>query len=276
MTRFLALLFVLCGAAVPLAASAGELDLSGSLSGFTSPNQVYGPWRDVQAGYRAQIGRDKPGIFLVDRADADRLDPTHSLGVSIDDYHDFSSRFFAYGTVGVSSGRVLATREAYLEGDVKLGRAMTTVFGLGAGTVANPDGVVQNYINLGPSVYYNGGSVTFRWLPSFTTGRGGTSTGILTWEAGIEGKSTSIVTLLAGSQPPNGIASATESTTFGQRALLAGYTYKHWTSPKGGFFGTVEVEKLNDRTSGDLLYVRRGINVGIFRILGRDVPSPVR
>jgi YaiO family outer membrane protein len=256
----------------PLAAGAGELDLTGDLSTFASPADVNGPWHTLTGTYRWVAGADTPSVTLVTRSDADRLAPTHSDGTVVDDYHTWSPRFFTYAAVGLAAGGVLPTRNFYLEGDVKTGRDLTTVLGGGLGVVVNPDGLIQRYINVGPTFYAPGFNVTLRYLQTFTTGRTGTGTGILTIQRGESGKTVSTLTLLAGDQPPNGIAEPDESAAFGQRTVLAGFEVKHWLSPKGGFLAGVQIERLNDRMSGNLLYVRRGLTLGIFRNIGPALP----
>lgn len=261
-------LAVAVGCCAPLPARAGEFDLTGSLSVFTSPNGV-GPWRSLTLSDRETMGADTPGLALIDRSDDDGAGPGHSLGMVLDDYHTLSSRFFVYAAVGTASGAVLPTRNAFVEGDVKFGPALSTVFGAGAGVVVNPDGTIQRYFNLGPSWYGNNMNVTLRWLPSFTSGRSGASSGLLAFEAGVAGKTVSTLTLLAGNEPPYGLISTTTAFASGQSVLFAGVDVKHWTDPRGGYHGGVEIERLNDRTSGSLLYVRRTLNVGIFREVGR-------
>ncbi len=254
---------------VPLAAQSGELDLTGSLSSFSSPGNVYGPWRSVTFSDREQIGRDKPGLTLIDRADADVGGPTHSLGVVLDDYHDWSPKFFTYAAVGVSSGNLLPTRSAYVEGDAKFGSLLATVFGVGLGVTVNPDGTIQRYVNVGPSWYHKNMNVTFRWLPSFTNGRMGASSGLLTLANGAEGTTVATLTLLGGNEPPNGAVVTEIASGVGQRVLFGGITVKHWTNPKAGYTVGLEYERLTDSTTGNMLYLRRGLNLGIFRIIGR-------
>jgi YaiO family outer membrane protein len=261
---------VLC--CTPAAARAGEFDLTGSLSVFSSPSGV-GPWRSLTLSDRETLGADTPGLALVDRSDDDSGAQAHALGLVLDDYHTLSKRFFVYAAVGTASGAVLPTRNAFIEGDAKFGPNLNTVFGAGAGVVVNPDGTVQRYLNFGPSWYGNNINVTLRWLPSFTSGRSGASSSLLAVEAGVTGKTVSTLTLLAGNEPPYGIVSSTTAFARGQRVVFAGIDVKHWTGVKGGFHGGVEIERLNDRTSGELLYVRRTLNVGIFRQIGSG-PTP--
>jgi len=247
---------------VPYPARAGELDLGSSLSGFSSPQNVYGPWRSLTTAYRWNWGPDTPSVTFTTRADVDRLAPTHSNGLNLDDYHDWSRRFFTYCSLSVAGGTVLPTRSIYVEGDGKLGRERKLVIGGGFGSVVNPNQVVQRYVNVGPAFYGTG----------FKTGRTGTGTGIAVIQAGHSGKTISTLTLLAGDQPPNGIVAPAQSAAFGQRALFAGFGVKHWTSAVGGFVARFEFERLNDRATGDSLYARRGLHIGIFREIGPSLP----
>jgi YaiO family outer membrane protein len=264
------LLFAL--AALPLAAQAGELDLTGDLSGFSSPGNGTGPWDTLTGTYRWVAGPDTPSVTLATRADHDALAPTHSFGTVLDDYHTWSPRFFTYAALGLSAGTVEPNRSIYVEGDQKLGRSMTTVFGAGLGIVVNPDGVVQRYLNFGPTFYSASYNVTLRYLQTFTTSRVGAGTGILTFETGHTGKTISTLTLLAGSQPPNGLAEPTQVAALGQRTVSASLGVKHWIGPNGGILAGVQLARLNDMMSGNLLYVQRGITFGIFRNIGPALP----
>jgi YaiO family outer membrane protein len=264
-------LFAMVIGIAPIAARAGEWEINDSVSGFTSPGNLYGPWNAITLSDREKIGNDKPGISIVQETNSDSGGPTHGLEVVLDDYHDWSPKFFTYGAVGVSSGNLLPTRSAYLEGDAKLGQLGATVIGFGAGTVVNPNGVVQNYLNMGPTWYHNNLNVTLRWLPAFTSGRMGTSTGLLTVANGAVGVTITTLTLLAGNQPPNGIVIATTlPNQIGQRALLAGVDVKHWLSKKGGYDVGIQMERLTNSASGNMIYIRRALSLGVFREIGSD------
>jgi YaiO family outer membrane protein len=267
------LIAVLAIVVLPCAVRAGELDLTGDLSGFSSPGDVYGPWQSLSAGYRWVAGPDDtPSVTLVTRSDRDRLDPTNSNGLTVDDYHTWSPRFFTYAAVGLASGDVLPTRNFYVEGDQKFGATLATVFGAGVGVIVNPNGVDQRYINVGPSFYARGYNVTLRYLQTFTTGRTGTGTGILVFQTGATGRTIGTLTLLAGDQPPNGVVSSSQSIAFGQRALFGGVGIKHWIGPNGGILGGLSIERLDDRMSGNLIYVQRTVTIGVFRNIGPALP----
>lgn len=268
MTFIVRIVVALAVLALPCAASAGELDLTGDLSGFTSPGDLYGPWQSLTGLYRWNAGADTPSVSIVTRSDDDRLGPTHSDGVVLDDYHDWSPRFFTYAALGLAAGDVLPTRDFYLEGDRKFGRTAATVFGAGVGVVVNPNGVDQRYVNVGPSFYARGYNLTLRYLQTFTTGRTGTGTGIAVLQTGQTGKTIGTLTLLAGDQPPNGVVTQVQTVAFGQRALFAGIDVKHWTGPKGGVIGGFSINRLADRASGGLIYVQRDLTIGVFRAIG--------
>jgi YaiO family outer membrane protein len=256
----------------PHAARAGELDVTGDLSTFASPGDVNGPWHSLTGTYRWVTGADTPSVTLVTRSDADRLAPTHSDGTVVDDYHTWSPRFFTYAAFGAAAGNVLPTRNFYFEGDQKLGRSLTTVIGGGVGVVVNPDGVIQRYINVGPTVYTPSFNVTLRYLQTFTTGRTAAGTGIMTFQTGNTGKTIATLTLVAGSQPPNGLAAFDQTAAIGQRVVSAGIGIKHWIGPSGGILAGFDLERLNDRMSGSVLYARRGITLGFFHNIGPALP----
>jgi hypothetical protein len=159
-----------------------------------------------------------------------------------------------------------------VEGDEKLGRSMTTVFGAGIGIVVNPNGPVQRYINVGPTFYAPNFNVTLRYIQTFTTGRAGAGTAEATIASGQRGKTITTLMMLAGDQPPNGIAQPTQFSEFGQRTVEAELGVKHWIGAKGGILAGIGIERLNDRMTGNLLYVRRGITLGVFRNIGPALP----
>jgi YaiO family outer membrane protein len=269
----LALLLLCLLALVPAAARAGELDLTGDLSGFSSPDDVNGPWRTYTGTYRWQASlKDTPSVSLVTRYDGDRLAPTWSNGTVVDDYHDFDTKTFGYAAIGLAAGTVLPTRTFYIEGDRKFGPSLNTVFGAGVGVVVNPNGLVQRYINFGPTYYGYKFNVGVRYIQTFTTGRTGAGTGIFTFQAGETGKTIGTFEVVAGDQPPNGFASASAVAEIGQRVIQASLSVKKWIGKNGGILAGVDVERLNDRLSGDGLYARRGISLGVFRNIGPALP----
>ena len=273
MKSFVLTLLAVALALLPVTARAGELDLTGDWSGFSSPDDVYGPWRSLTGLFRWQASlKDTPSVSLVTRVDDDRLAPTNSNGIVLDDYHDFSSRFFGYAAVGLAAGTVLPTRSFYVEGDGKFGRSLQLVWGTGAGVVVNPNGVIQRYINFGPTYYGTGFNVGFRYLQTLTIGRTGTGTGILTVQAGQTGRTITTLTLLAGSQPPNGVATPAESVEFGQRTVYAGLGVKHWIGPKGGILAGVAFSRLSDQLTGNGLYAQREFSIGLFHNIGPALP----
>jgi YaiO family outer membrane protein len=271
MRRLCALFALVACALAPATARAGELDLSGNWSTLT-PSNIYGPWNDYNASFRWNQGpADKPGVAVESRVDSDSLSPTSSFSVAVDDYHDWNRRVFSYAAIQTASGNLLPTRSAYVETDGKFGPALQTVVGVGAGVVVNPNGVVQHYLNIGPTYYGHNFNVTLRWLPTFTSGDAGTSTGIFTGQYGEQGKTVGTLTVLVGTQPPGSVLALATPSVVGQRAFLSGIGVKHWTSAKGGFTAGIEFEQLNDRFSGDTIYDRRGFTFGLFRYIG---PAP--
>ena len=51
--------------------------------------------------------------------------------------------------------------------------------------------------------------------------------------------------------------------------VFASYGYQNWTSPLGGYKLGVQFERLTDLDNDSLLYLQRGVTVGIFREVGR-------
>jgi len=258
-------------AAVPAAALAdpSEVSLSGTLTGFTSAGNDYGPWRWFELDDRSHIGADAPGFELIDRADADRPLATHGNLLSVDDYHTFSKRFYAYASLGAGSGNVLPAHSAYLEGDYKLGPSLRWVIGAGAGVIANPNGTVQRYVDYGPTYYGNDYNVSVRLLPTSTSGYPTTITTLATIQAGSQGRARSTLTVLDGNQAPSTLIDVFAPPAAGAHAFVANYLYQKWLTARGGIKVGVQFERLTGLTDSSVIYLERGITLGAFSEVGR-------
>ena len=232
--KYLVLLFSFALALAPQAVRAGELDLTGDLSGFTSPGNVYGPWQTLTGTYRWVAGPDTPGVTLVTRAIAINS-PRRTATVWCSTITTPGRRAFSPMPRGASRPETCCRTAASTSKAMRKSGSTTTVLGGGIGVVVNPDGPVQRYINVGPTFYANNFNITLRYLQTFTTGRTAAGTALMTVQSGQTGKTVSTLTLLAGDQPPNGIAEASQIAVFGQRTVLAGFSVKHWTDPRAAF-----------------------------------------
>jgi YaiO family outer membrane protein len=268
--RRLCLCFAFLLAATGIAAAdPSEVSLTGVLAGFTSGGNDYGPWRWFELDDRSHFGDDSPGFELVDRGDDDRPLATHGNLLTVDDFHRFSKRFFVYAALGAGSGNVLPTHTAYLEGDYKLGGGLRWVVATGVGVISNPNGTVQRYVNYGPTYYGNNYNVTVRLLPTSQAGYPTTITTLATVQAGSQGHAKSTLTVLDGNQAPSTLIDVFAPPAAGAHAVYASYLYQQWLSPRGGFKIGVQYERLSDLTDSSLIYLERGVTVGVFSEVGR-------
>ncbi len=288
---------IACTVGVATQASAQELTLSTTLDTFSSPGNLYGPWQTELLEYQWQADpKDVPSFTLIDRNDRDRnalneAAPTRSTAIYADDYHTWSQSFFTYAQVMTSSGNILPNRLAYLEGDVKLGRNHTLVFGTGASLYANPDGSVTRSLSVGPTLYTGPMVYTARYLPTTVRGNytGLNSNGTvvsgansasgsaleLVAEYNVLGKNQITATYLGGTQPGllvGFVGALPPSFTSLQRVGEIDLTAKHWIRRDFGVIvgGTIASHAL--QSTGANIYHQSGITLGLF--FGRAVGLP--
>jgi len=251
------------------AADPSEVSLTGILAGFTSGGNDYGPWRWFELDDRSHIGADSPGFELIDRGDDDRPLATHGNLLTVDDYHTFSKHFAMYAALGAGAGNVLPTHTAYLEGDYKLGGGLRWVAAAGVGVISNPNGTVQRYVNYGPTYYGNNYNATVRLLPTSQAGYPTTITTLATVQAGRQGQAKSTLIFLDGNQAPSTLIDVFAPPAAGAHAVYVSYLYQKWLSDRGGIKIGVQFERLSDLTDSSLIYLERGITVGVFSEVGR-------
>lgn len=227
-----------------------------------SGNPNYGPWSVQSFEYRWQIRQDVPAVTLVDRNDEDRPVSSSSRAVYLDDYHTFSSRFYAYAQIGAGDGTVLPYRSAYLEGDAKLGRQGTIVLAAGGAALENAGGTTTRYISAGPTLYSGRMAFTLRFLPANTDGIG-TSATQFTVQYNGAGRNQIALVLLDGTQP-NVLAGLPASAAGFQRVSQATLTIKHLLTPNSGFVLGGTLGNFTDASSVANTYRQRGVTFGVF------------
>lgn len=244
----------------PLAACADpndSIEFQNADSGFTSPGNGVGPWQTRTLTLRIDGTRDSPGVELINRNDLDPAAPQHSNGLVLDDYHNFSSRFFSYASLSAAAGNILPNRSAYVEGNEKFG---PFVFGAGAATYANPNASALNQLSIGPTYYWPKVNVTFRYMPGWLDPGGYIGTYLLAVTQGIDRRATTALTLQLGAQPPFNNPALVGAD---QRAYAATLLYKRWIGRLGVEAGAdyAYVTRPSDST---LIYIQRGFIVGAF------------
>jgi YaiO family outer membrane protein len=237
--RFLATVTAAAIAAVfPLAARADTtIDLQNNFSGFTSPGNVVGPWRIWTMQITHEGTRDTPGLSLINRVDEDAPAPQHMNGIVVDDYHNWTPRFFTYVALQAASNGIQPNRGVYLEGDQKFG---PFVLGGALTTQVYPNQTVLNQAGFGPTYYWPKVNVTVRYMPGWLNPGGYIGTYLLAVTEGLDKRATTTLTLQAGAQPP--------SNNPGLLGIDLGVTYAHVTRP----------------SDASLIYIQRGLTLGTF------------
>jgi len=245
------------------------IDLSLS-SGSLQPGSSYGPWQFATLSARTTAGKDKPGISVTTRRDGDAAAPSSGTTVSVDDYHQFSTKAFGYAAIQAASGSIFPTRGGYAEFDGTLREGLA--FGAGAGISVDANGLVQRYASVGPTLYFAHGNATVRYLPVWTQGQVGASSWIADLSLGDEGRSVVSFHLQDGVAPAFAADDPTLSSRFANRSFVAGIGLRSWVTPRFGFTAGVEVGDERDRATGVEAYSRTSISLGMFVGVGRAKP----
>lgn len=263
--------YVLAACALLLAASLGTghatADQQATATATTTAysfggNQNYGPWTVQSFEYRFQLPADVPAITLVDRNDNDRPVSTGSRAVYLDDYHTFSSRFYAYAQVAAADGTLLPYRSAYLEGDAKFGRRGALVIAAGGALLQNADGTTTRYASFGPTLYSGQMAFTVRFMPANTNGIGTSATQFAA-QYNRAGRDQISLVLLEGTQP-NVLAGLPADLAGFQRVRQGTLTIRHWITRDSGFVVGGTLANFNDARSASNSYRQRGVTFGVF------------
>jgi YaiO family outer membrane protein len=252
---------------------AGTVTVSATTYGF-DPGSVFGPWQFQTLEWRsAPIGRDTPGLNITNRTDRDGGIVTNSLAFGVDDYHNWTDKFFTYAAVSVASGNILPRSSVYVEADPKVGD--NWIFAFGYGLYNNPDGIVQDYLDIGPSFYFPGGDATVRYIPLWTRGQVGAPSYSANLELGQDGRSMTTFSWQGGVEPLFAVNDPSIANRFSNRTNVFDVDFKHWINQRFGYHVGVDYASQSDRTTGANVYTRRGLTAGLFFGIGSaTVPTP--
>ena len=258
----------------PVAADEPSMLIEGSASSIgLSPGNVYGPWQFATLDLRAVAGsNDKPGITLVTRHDNDTGSPSSGTTAILDDYHQWTPRFFSYAQVQASSGTLFPTRGVYVETDPSVASGFVIAEGYGA--LEAPIGLAQRYANVGPELYFPHGSATVRYIPLWTVGQATASSieGDLT--LGDEGRTLGTLTLQSGVVPAYAATNPAISALFQSRVSAVNLDVKHWFQPRFGYEIGIDAGRANDRFTGKSVYNSFGATFGVFIGVGHSATMP--
>lgn len=277
MKYLFAILIAVCILAAPQVASAqvqprGTIDLSASTFGF-NPGDVYGPWFIQTFAFRTQAGRkDKPGATVTNRTDHDGGKISSSTAFGIDDYHNWSEKFFTYVSVGASSGNVLPRSQYYIEADPTIGDHL--IFGAGYGVYNEPDGLTQHFLSIGPTVYFPHGNATVRYVPTWTTGQVSAPSYTANLSLGEEGKTVTSLTWQGGIAPQFVVNDPSVSNRFANKTSAMELVVRHWVNWRFGYHVGASFASQTDRLTGAKVYDSRGLTAGLFFGVGRLPPTP--
>ena len=258
---------------VPSAALADKgqsASVSWSRYGFTSPGDLYGPWTIVDMQLRAAVPRGSVGLEAVSRMDSDRLNPQHGSNVVVDNYHDWTGRFYTYAAAAFGSGQY-AARSLYLEGDAGLAPATGLAFGFGGQVAALVDGSSQRSLSFGPTLYRPKFVATYRYLPLWNSNGAFTGQHLAAMTFGEERKGTVTLTLESSSGTEanriTGLGGAPAAQ--GQHATSIDLAWKRWLTKSSGIRVGTSYARLVQAGSGALVFENHGLTLGVFTESGR-------
>jgi YaiO family outer membrane protein len=254
-------------------AAADEPATTFSLDGTTTavtPGATYGPWDWMIAAYRTTVGEDKPGLQIITRSDRDTGAPTSGTSYILDDYHQFSEHAYGYASLQLSSGQLFPTRGLYLEGDASVANGVA--FGTGVGWLANPDGSSQQFMSIGPTMYFPHGNATLRYLPLWTRGDMGASSFLAAATIGDESHTSATLTLQDGVVPAYAANQVLLTTGVSERAFAAELTTRHFITPRFGYDVGLSYANVTDRQTNTFEYSSYGFTFGL--VWGRPAPAP--
>lgn len=244
----------------------------GISNAMLDPSAVYGPWQSATISIRSIAGADKPGLSITTRRDADAGAPTSGTSLTIDDYHQFSPRAYAYASLQTASGTIFPTRDAYLEVDSALREGLA--FGVGGGISVDASGLVQRYASLGPTIYFPHGNATLRYLPVWTQGQVGASSWVADVAIGEPGTTVYGFNAQIGVEPAYAASDPTLASRLQSRALVFGTSVRHWVTPRFGYTVGLEYGTERDRATGVRSYSRTALNIGFFIGVGHAKIAP--
>lgn len=248
-----------------------EADFLWSTYGFTSPGNAYGQRNAQELRARLHLASDSPGIDVLNQNDANPAFPQHGQYITIDDYHQFRDGSFGYLSLGAGSGNSVPLHNLYAEMDLKVLRSTPLVFGLGGDVTSSSDGVVERYLSVGPTYYFNGGDVTLRYMPTSVSNGTASSSGEFSLELGPNSRRSMLLLVQYGNSPPflaqNGIIVAGVS----QRAVDVDLVLKNRIRGNLRILCGFDFTHVVDAANGNPMYTRRGLSLGVERFVDRKV-----
>jgi YaiO family outer membrane protein len=244
-----------------------EVLVSGDAYDFTSPRSSMGTWAGEQFQFRSWDGPDTIGLGIANRVDANTPRMTAGSEAVLDDYYDWSKAFSTYAAIGIGDAP-FANGTAYLESDFRMLASRRLLLGLGGGETHISGNRSDQYLSIGPTYYWPGVDASLRFIPTYGP-RQRTSTALLAAvTAGELGRATTTMVVQSGVENPV-VGEGLLPTLPGVNSFDFQLDYKRWISARGGLSAGLGIAHLTDVNPSALVYVQRGVNLGIFEDFGQ-------
>jgi YaiO family outer membrane protein len=244
-----------------------EVVLSGDAYDFTSPKSRLGTWAGEQLQFRSWDGPDTIGISLANRVDANLPHLTAGSEATLDDYHTWADDFSTYAAVG-GGNAPYANGTEYLEADFRTLASRRLEIGVGAGDTHITDGSSEHYLSVGPTYYWPDVEASLRFIPTDGPKRRNSTTLLAAVTAGQLGRATTTIIAQSGVENPI-VAQGLLPSLPGVDTTMFQVDYKRWMSTRGGFTAGVGIARLTDVNPFSLIYVQRGVTLGLFEDFGQ-------
>lgn len=244
-----------------------ELLFAGDAYDFTSPKSNLGTWAGEQVQFRSWDGPDTIGISFANRVDSNVPRQTAGSQGVLDDYHNWSSDFSTYAAIGAGNAPY-ANGSAYLETDFRTLASRRLVIGIGGGDTHIDDGSSERYLSIGPTYYWPDVDASLRFIPTDGPKQRNSTTLLAAVTAGELGRATTTFIAQSGVEVPLAEEAPLPSLP-GVDTTTFQIDYKRWLSERGGFTAGIGIAHLTDANPSSLIYVQRGVTLGIFEDFGQ-------
>ena len=168
---FLFVVLVTATAPAAMAEDYTRIDLSDSTIGFSSPGNAYGPWiyQDARIVF-VQPGQGAVNLEIAHQANGDIASPTHGEYFAGGITRDLSRRVWVWGQYGVSTDLPYARSDVHIEAAYKVTPDLKLAFNASEDFVNYWTGENEKLFQVGPTYFYDTGTVQLRYLSSANSG----------------------------------------------------------------------------------------------------------
>lgn len=260
---------MLASARAAMADDYSRLELDDTSIGFSSPGNAYGPWIFQNLRYVFVIpGQGAINFEYSHQADGDVNYPTHGNYFAAGITHDFTSRFYANVNFGYGTSNPYGKTDLHLEAAYKTTPNMRLVMDVSEDFVSYWSGQTLQQLMVGPTYYYEKGTVQLRYMAAVNSGAATKSGAYVAWDVIPDPRSKYTLTGLFGSQQyltslpgvPLSLANYT-----GQTYTLGGEWQIGRTQARGlrwGIKANGFLSQINQATTSAAVYTGRGFTFG--------------